>query len=585
MEEKGKNLPLIGGRVLIEPSEDLVRTEKLFGTMQNCGMKVCTFCIDGILYASDEDKQLIDRYIEATEIACNNALSAYLSFEIIPGLSERALGKLDSIVTRFSDIRNVNGWIVSISDENSGREKYTELLHNVSVIIRKSASLHEILLDCKDIPDSVWKYDFEALKNDFTGFGLSFVPVRNVPVLSRRRYNFAFSASCDIIRSATYGKPFWITALQSGNNGVEGEVSPSRAEITQWMWTALGRGASGILFDTLNLPASGMKAGGEALFDLLGEFSRKSLSVKEIISSLDENKELFLSAGQVESPIYVLYSDKSLSLHAEEAVKPCQAMQSAMSAYEILMENGIRPGFCEMSEYDWTSEDYRGKCIIISGQEAVSSEYNDKISDFVKKGGKLIIEGRSFYFDENMRVNAVKPDFPLADVFGGRPKEFDAIRGYRKIKLTDKRFWAHRWYGLIKNDASGETLPLLRNKYGRGKVLWIPSMIILGAVNSGHRSRLSKLLMKEVAEAADTMPLRFRRRRSGITLQLLETDKGYITIVSNKGRHRRKVRFRTAYKVDRLLYSDIRYERRAKAKNRKIKLRSQQTAAVLWKTQ
>lgn len=91
--------------------------------------------------------------------------------------------------------------------------------------------------------------------------------------------------------------------------------------------------------------------------------------------------------------------------------------------------------------------------------------------------------------------------------------------------------------------------------------------------------------MKEVAEAADTMPLRFRRRRSGITLQLLETDKGYITIVSNKGRHRRKVRFRTAYKVDRLLYSDIRYERRAKAKNRKIKLRSQQTAAVLWKTQ
>ena len=422
---------------------------------------------------------------------------------------------------------------------------------------------------------------FEILKNDFSGFGLSVVPVKDFASYSRRRFNLVLSAACEMLKNEIGDSSLWVTGLQSGNDG--DALSPSKEEIAQWLWTSVGHGVKGIFFDKLNVPQNGMRAGGVALMNLLGEASEKALAIRESLAAINDNAELFTGAEPVREPIAILYTKEFVS-RGFSGNQVNIAMQSVVAVYDILMENGIDAGIFSFGAYNWNLDDYRGRCVVVSGQEIVPMKYYDNIRNFVKKGGKLIVEGRSFYFDENLYCNFSKNIFPLSDVFGGRAVEFNAIEGNEKLKINDNKLWVCRWYGFLKNEASGETLPFIRNKYGRGRVTWIPSVIFLGAIDTGHRRRISGLMMKEIEFLSEELPVKFRRRRSGITIQYLKKDEGYITIVSNEGQHRRKVRFRTRLKVEKLLFSNIRYDRKAKAKNRKIKFRSQHTAAVLWKS-
>ena len=475
----------------------------------------------------------------------------------------------------------IGGWIITVSDEERLQENCTEILHNIAEHIKIDDRNIEIILDCGNIIETVGRFDFEILKNDFSGFGLSVVPVKDFASYSRRRFNLVLSAACEMLKNEIGDSSLWVTGLQSGNDG--DALSPSKEEIAQWLWTSVGHGVKGIFFDKLNVPQNGMRAGGVALMNLLGEASEKALAIRESLAAINDNAELFTGAEPVREPIAILYTKEFVS-RGFSGNQVNIAMQSVVAVYDILMENGIDAGIFSFGAYNWNLDDYRGRCVVVSGQEIVPMKYYDNIRNFVKKGGKLIVEGRSFYFDENLYCNFSKNIFPLSDVFGGRAVEFNAIEGNEKLKINDNKLWVCRWYGFLKNEASGETLPFIRNKYGRGRVTWIPSVIFLGAIDTGHRRRISGLMMKEIEFLSEELPVKFRRRRSGITIQYLKKDEGYITIVSNKGQHRRKVRFRTRLKVEKLLFSNIRYDRKAKAKNRKIKFRSQHTAAVLWKS-
>jgi len=548
----------------------------MFVAMRCCSMNACSIPINDFLLSEGADCQL-EKVVKA---ASNDDIAIYLKFELTYKTSKK-ISVLKEFVNIVKENPIIGGWIITVSDEERLQENCTEILHNIAEHIKIDDRNIEIILDCGNIIETVGRFDFEILKNDFSGFGLSVVPVKDFASYSRRRFNLVLSAACEMLKNEIGDSSLWVTGLQSGNDG--DALSPSKEEIAQWLWTSVGHGVKGIFFDKLNVPQNGMRAGGVALMNLLGEASEKALAIRESLAAINDNAELFTGAEPVREPIAILYTKEFVS-------RGCSgnqvniAMQSVVAVYDILMENGIDAGIFSFGAYNWNLDDYRGRCVVVSGQEIVPMKYYDNIRNFVKKGGKLIVEGRSFYFDENLYCNFSKNIFPLSDVFGGRAVEFNAIEGNEKLKINDNKLWVCRWYGLLKNEASGETLPFIRNKYGRGRVTWIPSVIFLGAIDTGHRRRISGLMMKEIEFLSEELPVKFRRRRSGITIQYLKKDEGYITIVSNKGQHRRKVRFRTRLKVEKLLFSNIRYDRKAKAKNRKIKFRSQHTTAVLWKS-
>lgn len=163
-------------------------------------------------------------------------------------------------------------------------------------------------------------------------------------------------------------------------------------------------------------------------------------------------------------------------------------------------------------------------------------------------------------------------------------EEYNCRPGYYKLRIDGKKkMWVHLFNGIIRNEASGESLRILRNRYGRGSVVWVPSVIGMGAMKAGHHARISKFFAKELAPVVKDFPLLFRRRYTGISHHLMETAGGYITVTTSSKRHRRKVVFDTDLRVARPLFCNEVNFRRGKARNRKVKVHAGQTVVAFWK--
>ncbi|MBR1872534.1 MAG: beta-galactosidase [Bacteroidales bacterium] len=485
--------------------------------------------------------------------------------------------------------------LVTFDKERFLLEYNTWYLARIAEHIRKVDPGHELHVNNHQIFKNIAEYDFPSWRQFLTSLGASAHPSWHFGYFDRRRYTVAMSANCEIIRSGAGDLPWWITELQGGNNTYSAfnAFCPTPSEIAKWLWTGIGQGTKGVIFWSLNPRGVGGEAGEWSLLDMQGELSGRAVAARDSAIALKKNSDLFSSALPAESLISILYTRESLWAEKQvqlgdlsdplyEGRHEGGVMKSVAAMYDILMENGVKATIGEMSEYNWDEDSYAGLCIILPGQVCIPRRYYDNIRDFVKKGGKLIVEGLSFYYDEYMQ-NVFGGDFELSDVLGGRIREIYCDKGDRKIRIGGLKMWVHLWDAELLNDASGESLRIIHNKYGRGTVTWVPSMIGLGAIRTGHRRVFSKFMMQELRPITEALPMMFRRRRSGIAVQYLKCDEGYITVVSSSARHRRKVRFLTDMKVRRLIYTISPDGVPGKAKNRKVKVHAGATVVAFWR--
>lgn len=537
----------IGALLNIYPGQSGEQIDRSFGTMSSCGMTVCRIILD-TAYGSE----VLEQYDAAFEAAGRYKMRIVASLR-----GDRS--HFPATVLRYKDEPSLMAWEL----EEGGDE--------VEAIVKANDMDHGIITN-----------------------GVSILPGIHFSGYEHRRYEIAVSVACDKARSAAAGEPFWVTGLQGGSNLYSGSrcFSPSAAEITQWLWTSVASGAQGVFMQSVNTKKDGQGAGEMSLLNMQGGMTERSKAVQDVIASLNENAELFENAVPVFSPVTMIYTKESTQAEAMmlrddlpdddyEVRKKGGSMKDAIAIYQVLMERGIRPEFREISEYPW-DEDSKGKCVVFAGQLAVPVAYYPKIREFVKRGGKVIIEGLSFCYDEKMN-SVFSSDFPLKDVFGGYVEEYNCHPGNYKLRIGKKRYWVHLFDGIIHNEASGESLRVLRNKYGRGSVLWIPSVIGMGALRAGHKSKISRLFKRELEPIVRQMPISFKRRYTGIAVQMLETPDSYLTIVTSTKKHRRRVVFRTDMKVSRkLFYNEVNYKK-GKARNHKVKVFPGQTVVAQWK--
>lgn len=447
---------------------------------------------------------------------------------------------------------------------------------------------HEIIVTGKSLTDFAKDSPKDAL-------GVSVMPGLDYGWFPRRRIGKAVAAFCDMASSAAGDKPFWVTELQGGSNIYSGEhcFTPTPHEISQWIWTAIGAGAKGIIIKSLNSPEDELLAGEMSLLNLQGRMTPRAEEVSSIARTISQRPELFASVTPVKSPVTVIYTRESLlaekKLCRTGSFDPDYEMRyegavvkSFVAAYELISDRGIIPDLREISEYDWDIADARGRCVVFAGQIAVPTGYYPRIAGFVKRGGFVFVEGLSFCFDEHMN-SVFSREFPLANVFGGYVEEYSCRPGCYKVRIGKHKLWTQLFAGYVRNEASGESLRMLRNKYGRGRVLWIPSAIAFGAAASEHRKLITSFLKKELEGIMESLPMVFSRRRYAVTMHQMQTPEGLMTIVSNNSAHRKRVKFLGGKRVSSIVYMNYYHDHPAKARNRKIKLRTGQTAVVLWK--
>lgn len=402
-------------------------------------------------------------------------------------------------------------------------------------------------------------YDFPAWNRFLTSLGGSAHASWHFGYFNRNQYAVAMSANSEIIRSGAGQIPWLMTELQGGNNIYSGgnPLCPLKEEISEWLWTIIGTESKGAIFWCLNPRASGIEAGEWALLNFQNEPSDRMEAVAEVAKTINSNSLLFARArvsGSGISNLYcreALWVERKLQTEDEDQYNGRNTggvMKSVLAYFEALGEMGVQSDLKEMGEYDFSKSDYSNSTIILANQIAIPSRYWQNLSDFVFRGGKLIIDGLTGYFDENA-VCIMKTGFPFANLFGGKIKEFKLIGDHFRIDIIDPKLIlpAHMWRGTIIT-TTAKTIGTLnnettavRNTFGKGEVTWVPSLIGLGAREKGEYGPLSALLSAETAKSLNTVPFRFREHQPGMLMKTLKSGNDYLTIIINKSTEKKIV--------------------------------------------
>jgi beta-galactosidase len=139
-------------------------------------------------------------------------------------------------------------------------------------------------------------------------------------------------------------------------------------------------------------------------------------------------------------------------------------IKSALAYFEALSEAGLQANFKEISEFDFSKEDYDGICIILAHQVSIPSKYWENLYLFVQKGGKLIADGLTGYYDENA-VGTMRLGSPLRNLFGADILEYKTIDNIEDLIVAGTLLPAFQWVGLLR-PTSGTTIA------GKGKEIW-----------------------------------------------------------------------------------------------------------------
>ncbi len=604
-------VPMIGAQVFIEPGQTPAEIDTWFSVMRKNGLDICRIRMyESYMHKPDGtwNFTLFDlayKTAEKYDIKVFGTLFPATTFEDVGGFKfprteehlKSIAGYIKNLVTHFKHFKSCAGWVlinepgsVSIPNERFSQDRLNAWKKEQAEATVNSKSYNvfdfkeeRFLVDyntwyLKWLADEIHKYhpgshlhvnnhnifqnaqeyDFPKWRAFLTTLGGSGHASWHFGYFKRDQYAMAMSANCEIICSGAGDIPWFMTELQGGNNTYSGyaPMCPTKEEICQWLWTIIGTGGKGGLFWSLNPRASGYEAGEWALINFLNEPSDRLLAASSVADTIGKNQQLFAQAKPVESGINLIYIRETLWIEKKlqaggihyEGRDVGGAMKSVLGYFEAFSEMGIQCNIKEINEFDFSKNNYRGSTIILAHQISVPSRHWKNLEDFVRKGGKLIADGLTAFYDENAHC-IMKTGFPLEDLFGGNIKEFKMVDNLFNVTLSDPNLTlsAHLWRGSIQNKSStpiatfnNETIAT-RNTFGKGKVFWIPSLVGLGSRMSDYEN-LIILLNKEVNESISTLPFRFRAPQQKMLMKTLKTGNSFITILINKNTSLQKVK-------------------------------------------
>ena len=643
-------IPVIGAEVFIEPGQTPQEIDTWFKRLKENNMTITRIRMFEIyMHKADGswDYSLFDQAFKAGEkydIKIYANLFPATSFTDVGGFKfprdEKHLESIalyiKNLVTHFRQFKSCYGW-VPVNEPGSGhypaqefsRNKFNEWKTRQPVAAYASVGYdhfdfadERFLVDyntwfLKWLTDEIHKYDpgspvhvnnhaifqnvaeynFPEWRKFLTSLGASAHASWHFGYFSRDQYALAVSANSEIIRSGAGNIPWMMTELQGGNNTYSGYAAmcPTKEEISQWLWTVIGSGSKGAIFWCLNPRSSGNEAGEWAMLDFQNEPSDRLKTASEVAGVMQNNNTLFAKATVVESGINVVYTRESLWIEKKlqtggekyEGREIGGVMKSALGYFEALSEMGLQANFKEIDEFDFSKTDYSGISIILAHQISIPSRYWDKLADFVSKGGKLIVDGLTAYYDENA-LCIMKTGFPLENLFGGNIREFKLIGNLFEVKIDDLTLPAHLWSGSVK---IGTSIPIgrfnneiiaTRNKYGKGEVLWVPSLIGLGSRIDKDYNKLSSLLNREAKESIQTSPFCFKTLQKGMLMKTLKSGESYITIIINKSGDKRSVVLNI--KEDLHLNSSILFaDKQGQISGNTVEIAPEETMIIQWR--
>ncbi|RYU89214.1 beta-galactosidase [Mucilaginibacter terrigena] len=639
---------MIGAEVFIEPGQTPEEIDLWFRRLQDAGMTVTRIRLfETYMHQPDGrwDYSLFDAAYKAAEkygIKIYGNLFPATAFTDLGGLKfpkdEDHLGAIaryiENVVVHFKQFKSCYGW-VPVNEPGVGHfpqgqfatDKYQEwkaaqaqvdynsngydhfdfaderfhLYYNTWFLQWLTDEVHKhdpdsiIHVNNHAIFKNVAEYDFTSWRSFLTSLGGSAHASWHFSYFNRGQYALAVSANCQIIRSGAGDIPWFMTELQGGNNTYSGFLSlcPTKEEICQWLWIAIGTESKGAIFWCLNPRSSGIEAGEWAMLNYHNQPSDRLLVAAEVIETVDEHIGFFEQAKEMESGVNILYTRESLWIEktlqmggkSYEGRDEGGVMKSALAYFEALSEAGVQANFKEVSEFDFSEDDYRGKAIILAHQISIPSKYWPLLTAFVQKGGKLIADGLTGYYDENA-VGLMRLGFPLRDLMGADVLEYKAIDEMEELVANGIALPAYQWKGQLNITTatpmanSNGDVTATQNNFGHGTAYWLPSLVGLGSRMMGDYTHLNLFMVKALNYASLNLPFVFEEPQKGVLMKVLGANNEVVTIIINKAPIRRE--FKILVKDPMLQPVVLFANKGGKAGGNHISIEAEETLVIKW---
>lgn len=583
----------LGAQVFIEPGQDRKRVAKWFGLLAEHGMTTSRIRLfeDHIKEGDSWNYEIYDHaFDEAARQGIKLLVTFFPSDNSVGGFKfprdEKHLHEIadyiKNVVGHFKDHPAMDCWVLQnepgveertkkglawskyqtwlseqeksttdwdfISWEMFFRDYTTWYLNWIADQVRLFDKKNLTHVNNHQLFSNLSQYDFSNWRPFLSTLGVSIHASWHLRFFKRRQYTMAISAHCDIIRQASLPNPFWVTELQGGNNIFSGyePMSVYKNDIAQWVWTSIISGAERIIFWTLNPRGKGHETGEWGMITYQDEPTERLLISKEIAKVVADNQLIFNNSKPLKPVVTLLYSiesmitlEKVMSNEFDDDYKGRKQgahILSVLAYYEVLLEMGIACEIIDINEYNW-SESPTDHIVIMANIVALASNSLKSIYNFVEHGNKLIMTGMSGFFDEHMQ-NVYQETSPFKGLTGADLKGFDFVGENSEIDVGGLKLPVHMLIGEIKNYSGKEISQVngkttgVRNKYGKGEVIWIPSLIGLGSWQNDN-GPLADFLHRELGSNFGKLPFLFDKHMPGVLMKTLESEKGYITMIVN----------------------------------------------------
>jgi len=439
--------------------------------------------------------------------------------------------------------------LMNFQNERFLMDYTTWFLQWISAEVRKHDNTHDLHVNNHDIFVNASEYNFPEWRKFLTSLGGSAHPSWHFTYFDRKQYAIAMSADCEMIRSGSGNLPWFMTEIQGGNNTYSGfdPICPTPEEIEQWLWITIGTEGKGAIFWTLNPRSSGVEAGEWGMVNFQNKPSDRLMAAAKVASSIENNSDFFKTAKKAESHIHILYSREALWAEKQMTIwesdflarKNGAVIKSVMAYFEAFSEMGISPNLKEVGEFDFSKDSYKGETIVLSNQISLPSYYVKSFESFVQNGGKLIVDGLSAYFDEDMHSTLIT-GFDYENLFGGNVSEYKFQKDLFNLFINRQVLQAHAWKGFVLPvtgtaiiEPNGDKIGI-RNTIGKGDVVWIPSLLGLGSRISNKYATLCSFLKKEASASIENNLVRFAKPHKGMIMKTLVSENLIVTILINK---------------------------------------------------
>lgn len=424
--------------------------------------------------------------------------------------------------------------------------RLTWILQWIANEVSKDDKLHQFHTNPHGIFSNLPQYEFPEWRTFLTSLGASIHPSWHFTLLKRDQYAMGIAATCDIIKGGSEPDPFWVSELQSGNNVWSGNkpLGPESEDIAQWTWTSIGCGAEKVVYWLLNNRSRGGESGEWSMLDFQGRPSDRLETASAIAQVINREKDFFSGAKPLERKAVILLSPESMLILARKASKdglPGRSANahiiSALAYYQVLSELGIPAIFKYTDDFDW--ENKTGCLAIFPHAVAVPQRVVKRAETFVANGNKLIIDGLTGYFDED-EVNVLQSGFFFEKLCGATVKDIRTKDNVFTINLNtvSDPVPVHLWQTEILNHSAqvigreGDRITSVRNKFGKGEVVWLPMAAGLGAWLDTNRP-LSEMLKNEINDIASVTPIIFGQKTDNVIMQILKNGTSFVSVITN----------------------------------------------------